>query len=108
MAEAVQSVEMETPRGRAIEQVRRLVTQALGEHRSRVFLVGSCARGETRQPSDIDVAIDLDQEAPNGLIPDIRVALEQSDIPFFVDVFDLRRLPQDYRCSLLEGAVEWT
>ncbi len=65
MAEAAQTARLETPRQRAIEQVRRLVAQVLAEHQSRVFLVGSCARGDTRQPSDIDVAIDLVQGAPS-------------------------------------------
>jgi predicted nucleotidyltransferase len=40
----------------AIEELRRLVLAALGEHDAAVWLFGSCARGEALQHSDIDVA----------------------------------------------------
>ena len=98
----------DTPRGRAILKVRQLVTQAVSGHSSKVYLVGSCARGDARRPSDIDVAIELLAGAPEGLIPEIRVALDGSDIPFTVDVFNLNRLPDDYRSSVLEDAIEWS
>ena len=34
-----------------------MVLGALGEHDAAVWLFGSCARGEARQHSDIDIAI---------------------------------------------------
>jgi predicted nucleotidyltransferase len=44
-------------RGRAIEELRRMVLSALGEHDAAVWLFGSFARGEPRQHSDIGAAV---------------------------------------------------
>jgi predicted nucleotidyltransferase len=41
----------------AIEELRRMVLAALGGRDAGVWLFRSCARGEARQCSDIDVAI---------------------------------------------------
>jgi predicted nucleotidyltransferase len=48
---------MNPVRERAIAELRRMVLAALGGHDAAVWLFGSCARGEPRQRSDIDIAI---------------------------------------------------
>jgi predicted nucleotidyltransferase len=49
----------------AIEESRRMVLAALGEHDAEVWLFGSCARGEVAQHSDIDIAILPKEELPS-------------------------------------------
>ena len=53
----------------AIEELRHLVLDALGDHKAAVWLFGSCARGDVRQHSDIDIAVlprdDLPTASPN-------------------------------------------
>lgn len=51
------SISMNVVREQAIEELCRVVLDALGEHDAAVWLFGSCARGAPREHSDIDVAI---------------------------------------------------
>ncbi len=42
------TIGMDPTRERAIEELRRMVLAALGEHDAEVWLFGSCARGQVR------------------------------------------------------------
>ena len=48
-----------------------MVLGALGEHDAAVWLFGSCARGEARQHSDIDIAILPKDNLPSGFSPSL-------------------------------------
>ena len=99
---------LETARERAKIKIRRIVLRALGSRRAQVLLVGSSARGDAFRRSDIDVAIDPIDPIPDLVFSQIRNALDESEIPYRVDVFDLSRLDDRYRASLMEGALSWT
>jgi Nucleotidyltransferase domain len=58
------AAKMIATRKKAIEELRRIVLAALGEHDAAVWLFGSCARGEVRQHSDIDIAIRAGRRDP--------------------------------------------
>ncbi len=49
-----------------------MVLDALGAHDAAVWLFGSCARGEVRQHSDIDIAILPRDELPLGFFGELR------------------------------------
>jgi hypothetical protein len=74
----------------ALGELRRLVLDALGDHAAEVWLFGSCARGDVRQHSDIDIAIRPRDELPRGFFGELRADIEDSTIPYDVDVVDLR------------------
>ncbi|MBV8738266.1 MAG: nucleotidyltransferase domain-containing protein [Alphaproteobacteria bacterium] len=69
---------MNATRWRAIEELRRMVLAALGEHDAAVWLFGSCARGEPRQHSDIDIAILPRGALPLGFSPSLRPTLRRA------------------------------
>ncbi len=98
---------MTTTRDRGLDAVRRIVLDALAGRDAKVYLYGSCARGEARHSSDIDVAIDPATPLPMGLVGDIREALEESTIPYNVDVVDLGAADPEFRQRILRDAVEW-
>lgn len=62
---------------------------ALGEHDAGVWLFGSCARGDARQHSDIDVAILPRDQLPLGFFGELQADIEESTIPYDVDLVDL-------------------
>ncbi|MCD4652700.1 nucleotidyltransferase domain-containing protein [bacterium] len=97
-----------TPRERAIQVVRSLVLDKLKDIPCIVYLIGSCARGEMKHYSDIDIAVEILQLAPDALISDIRIMFEQSDIPFFVDVFDFTLLDKRFRDQIKKEGILWT
>lgn len=98
---------METFRENALQSVRKLIGEKLVNFPVKVYLIGSSATGGANPHSDIDVVVERLDAAPDTLIMDLRVALEESDIPFFVDVFDYTRLNKLYRQKVKEEGVLW-
>src|SRR5271169_3700807 len=83
---------MNPTRQRALEALRRLVLDALGEHDAAVYLFGSHARGGVRHASDIDVAILPREDLRPAFFAELSDALEESTIPYEVDLVDLREV----------------
>lgn len=91
-----------------LDAVRRIVLGGLRGLRARVFLFGSRARGDHRATSDIDVAILPLEPIPPGVLAGIRETLEESHVPFFVDLIDLSEAPSGLREQALREGIEWT
>jgi predicted nucleotidyltransferase len=92
----------------ALEQVRAIVVGPVEGHGVQVYLVSSCARGDAVRTSDIDVAMNAGERLPPLLSIEIKDQLEESTVPYFMDVVDLASVDVKYRRELLDGAVEWT
>ena len=84
------SVDVNAVREAAIEELRRMVLDALGDRNAAVWLFGSCARGNPRQHSDIDIAILPRAELPLAFFGNLEADIEESEIPYDVDLVDLR------------------
>ena len=82
---------MNTVRLHAIEELRRIVFGALGDHDAEVWLFGSCARGDVRQHSDIDIAILPRDDLSDGFFANLAADIDESMVPYDVDLVDLRR-----------------
>jgi hypothetical protein len=94
-------------REQAIEELRRMVLNALGEHDAAVWLFGSCARGEARQHSDIDIAILPRDTLPPGFFGELGADLEESTIPYDVDLVDLRNADPVLIAEILREGIPW-
>jgi uncharacterized protein len=94
-------------RKRAIEELRRMVLAALGEYDAEVWLFGSCARGEVLQHSDIDIAILPRDELPSGFFSDLAEGVEESSIPYDVDIVDLRSAASTLIDEVRHEGVKW-
>ncbi len=92
---------------RSVEEVRRLVLEALRGRKTRVWLFGSQARGDARPQSDIDVAILPLEELPAGTLERLRDTLEESSIPQRVDVVDLREVAEAMRARVEAEGLPW-
>ena len=71
------------------------------------YLFGSFARGEDRPSSDVDVAIDAGEPLPLIQMAKIRARLEDSNIPFTVEVVDLNRVSSPLREQIEKEAIPW-
>jgi len=96
-----------TPRERALEQIRKTVLDTLGDCEATVYLFGSCARAAARRSSDIDVAIEAKKPLPSGLLAALRESLEESTIPFDVDIVDLSETSPAFRERVKREGVVW-
>ena len=90
-----------------LKLVRQLVLSGLGGAPARVYLFGSRATGHARPASDIDVAVWPLTELPIGTLALIREALEESLIPFTVDLVDLRDTDEAFRARVLKEGIAW-
>ena len=84
-----------------------MVLDALGEHDAEVWLFGSCARGEVFGHSDIDIAILPRDELPSGFFSDLVESVEESSIPYDVDIVDLRDAAPTLIDEVRREGVKW-
>lgn len=88
-------------------EVRRIVLERLHGHPVKVYLFGSRARGQSRSTSDVDVAILPETPLPPWALSEVREALEESTVPFHVDVVDLSQVSDEFRERVLQDAESW-
>lgn len=84
-----------------------MVLGALGEHDAAVWLFGSCARGEARQHSDIDIAILPHDQLPSGFFAELAADFEESTIPYDVDLVDLRAADPALAEEVRREGIKW-
>lgn len=70
-------------------QVKELVINELLGYDAQVYLFGSWARDEQKRTSDIDIGIQHDGKIAPSVFMRMRFLLEESTIPYRVDVVDL-------------------
>lgn len=99
---------MPTQRERGLERVRRIVLDRLRGRPARVYLFGSTATGRVRASSDIDVAIEPLAPLPPGVLAELREALDESTIPYDVDLIDLSVAPPVFRERVRQEGILWT
>jgi uncharacterized protein len=74
-----------------LQQVQNILFEVLDPFPVIICLFGSWARGEERRTSDIDIGIWYEDPLPTGTFSRIRTSLEESTIPFRVDLVDLTK-----------------
>lgn len=74
---------------------------------AKIILYGSRARGDFKEGSDIDVALDMGTKIDNSLIYKIMGDLEDSDLPIFFDIVDFTKMSEDMKKNILKDGVVW-
>lgn len=93
--------------GDDVEAAMRIAARELGAQRARLYLFGSRARGDAGRASDIDIAVLPEAPLEPGTLARIRDALEESTIPYEVEVIDLSRVDGAFRRKVLAEAIAW-
>jgi hypothetical protein len=75
----------------AIEELRRMVLDALGEHDAAVWLFGPCARDNLL----------------SGFFGELDADIEESTIPYDVDLVDLRNADPVLIAEILHEGIPW-
>jgi len=91
-----------------LEEVKRIVLKGLRGQRAKVCLFGSRARGDAARFSDIDVGVLPLEPLPPGLLSAIREELEESNVPFRVDLVDLSDAGSTFREQVEKEGQLWT
>ena len=92
-----------------LSQVRDILQNALVDVNGscRVYLFGSRVRGTAYQGSDADIAVVADEDVSLAL-SQVRTILEESTIPYKIDLVDLNRTSPDFQEQVLaDGVLIW-
>lgn len=90
-----------------LEQVRDIVIKGMKDNNAVVYLFGSWARHEEKRTSDIDVAVAHDGSIPADIFVNIRENLEESTVPYRVDLVDLLHADPILVKKIREEGVIW-
>ncbi len=99
---------MSTTRDRYLEQVKEIVLDHLRGRDVAVYLFGSHAAGTSRRFSDVDVAIDAKSPIPASLWADLRETLEDSTVPWHLDLVDLGEVDPAFRRRVISEGLPWS
>lgn len=73
----------------------------------KVYLFGSRAKGTDAQSSDVDLAIDCGREIAPQIMGLIKEGIEESTIPYFVDVVDFNVVDEELRQQIIKHGILW-
>ncbi len=80
-----------------LDDLRTIVKRHIDVRAWRPVIFGSRASGKARQFSDIDLGFIGDVPIPSRTTARLWTALDDSDIPYVVDIVDLSSVPQGFR-----------
>ena len=91
-----------------VKRVKDLVLAYMCDESVRIYLFGSWAKGTARRGSDVDVAV----EYPVGVsgaskIGELRERLEESTIPYRVDVVDMQQAADALVQEIRKDGIRW-
>jgi len=91
------------------EQDKQKLIEIITKHLplAQVYLFGSRARNDNSLRSDIDIAIDNKSKIDNLMLSNIREEIEESTIPFTVDIVDLNNISEDLKTQILKDKIKW-
>ena len=90
-----------------IERIRQLVLSVLADEKANIYLFGSWARGTARHGSDVDVAVEFIGASNERKIADLREQLEESTIPYRVDIVDMSRAAESLCEEIRREGIRW-
>ncbi len=90
-----------------LDQIESVVLSRVKNLPVKVYLFGSRAKGEARPTSDVDIAILATGSIPPNLLSELRYLLEESNIPYKVDLVDLASVDDAFREQVIKYGVLW-
>lgn len=90
-----------------LERIQQIVLEHLKGQPVQVYLFGSWVRGEAGRTSDIDIALMPIVPLSPGLVSRLHEALEESHVPYPVEVVDLSQTDAAFRQRVLKEGILW-
>ncbi len=88
--------------------LKRIVLGATKDKNCKVFLFGSRARGDFVRSSDADIGIEgLDDKEFLKVKRYIEEKIEESIVPFDVDIINFNKVSKKFRSEAIKEGVKW-
>jgi predicted nucleotidyltransferase len=94
-------------RGRILKQVHQIASEHLHGVNISLYLFGSWARKEEQNSSDIDLGIYYEEPLSTGTLARLRLAYEESNIPYRVEIVDLTESNINFRKKVMDEGDKW-
>jgi predicted nucleotidyltransferase len=90
-----------------IAELKKIILDFFRNKRVKVFLFGSRAREEEYPASDVDIGIIPLSDSEIGQITLLKERIENSNIPYKVDIVNLNEVSDDFKKEILKEAIVW-
>ncbi len=90
-----------------LDRIRDIVLDALSGYPVTVYLFGSRASGSARRASDVDIAVEAQEPLPPRVLARLRDRLEESTVPYRVEILDFASAGDDLRKRIKQEGVVW-
>lgn len=90
-----------------IEQTKIIVLRRINDKNISVFLFGSRAKGSNKWHADIDIGFLSEKEIDPRLLRKISDDLEESRVPFHVDLVDFSKVQDRFKKAAMKEVVWW-
>lgn len=90
-----------------LERIRSLALKVFAAEGVNIYLFGSWARGTMRHSSDVDLAIEGTGSEVTRKIASLREQLEESTIPYRVDVVDMTQAAEALCDEIRREGILW-
>ena len=88
--------------------IKKIVLAGLRPYKTKVYLFGSRATGDAMPGSDVDIGVDPLESLPAGVLSSIRENLEESTVPYTVDLIDLEQASKTFKNNVINNGKKWT
>jgi len=85
--------------------IAKTIHQHLDLNKTKAFIFGSRATNKYQKFSDIDIGILSDDFLPLETISIIKEEIEESDIPYLVDIVDFKHTSQKFKQVALKNTI---
>lgn len=84
------------------------IIKPLNSHGVTVWIFGSRARGDHKTFSDIDIMYEIKDSCPLpvGFISDLRESIEESRLPYKVDLVEFKDMANSYKSTALSDRIQ--
>jgi len=90
-----------------IEIAKNQILSMIDCENTSVFLFGSRAEGTNTSDSDIDIGFISSSKIDNLLLYKIRISLEESIIPYHIDLVDFYNADTEFKKIAMENTIIW-
>ena len=92
-----------------LEKYKKTIIPIIERHlpNAKIILYGSRARGDFKEGSDIDIALEEKDKIEAMLINNIIWDLEDSDLPIFFDIVDFKKMSEDMKKNIFRDGIVW-
>lgn len=87
--------------------LKKIIVETLHDQSVKVYLFGSWARKEEKRTSDIDIALSADSAIPISKWVELRERIEESPLPYRVDLVDLSKVDQAMKEKVKKEGILW-